>query len=152
MTDQRIVYINGNSIKPISPDAKDMECGLILIQSIFGNDKQDIKQIRKNYDRNIGLSTDFFAEIFTKNGVPVIFRQIPYNLLLNILKTNEFCIVRLSTNRFFMQLGHLTYMYKNEYNIPFIFDLPSTSIPAEEYIRARDYDFNQIWVLFYHDA
>jgi len=151
MSDQRIVYVHVNNIKPISPDAKDMECGVILVQSIFGTEKQDIKQLRKNYDRNVGLSIDSFTEIFRNNGISVIFRQIPYDVLLKILKINEFCIVCLSTKRFFMKMGHFTYMYKNENNIPFIFDLPSNSVPAEQYINTMDYDINQIWVLFYHN-
>lgn len=136
-----------HSLTSLSPDAKDMECGLVLVQSIFGEDKQ----IRKKYDRNVGMSTNSFVEIFRKNGIPALFRHIPYNLLLSVLKSNEFCIVFLSTQRFFMKMGHFTFMYKNEHNIPFIYDLPSNSIPAEEYLITMNYDFNQIWVLFYDD-
>ena len=147
MENLRVYYVHARQLQPVSQNAKDMECGLTLTQSIFS--PQKILHQRINYKREEGMSIDTFIDIFRKNGHNVTFQHLPHERLVNILKSNECCVVFLCTKRFFMKMGHFTFMYKGVDNIPYVYDVPSEHVPAEMYFKKMGYDPNDVMVLFH---
>lgn len=142
-----------NTIKKLNSSTKAMECGLIVLQTIFGANK--CEQIRKQYNNCVGMYPKTMYDFFKKNakGKIVEFRQIDYDTLKVTLQSDEIYVLFIQTKRFFMRMGHFTFVFKQNGEL-YIWDRTidgnkdSDKSPFDEYFEKYDYDFHNIQILY----
>lgn len=149
-TTASVLYVKQirNLAPNISPSKRNIECGLNLLQTVFGASSIECRERRKKYDYGVGMTLTDIIESFDKHNIrDCSFIQITGKDLNKIVKEGYGNIIYLFTKRFYFRYGHYAFVTKRN-NVLEVYE-PSNSIftPINVYFKNNGFNENQIGIL-----